>query len=94
MRQKHQQLKGAIVEAAEACFSTGRVDEDEMAAFHRSVDRLLAEAGVGEISPEVKRVTILLSDLRGFTAMSESCPATDVIGMLNGYFSRMSEIIA
>jgi len=42
---------------------------------------------------ENKEVTILLSDLRGFTAMSETIPAADVMFMLNRYFSKMTEII-
>ncbi|OOZ36100.1 hypothetical protein BOW51_08850 [Solemya velesiana gill symbiont] len=46
-----------------------------------------------ETSAEVKTITIVLSDLRGFTAMSESCQATEVIALLNRYLARMSEII-
>lgn len=44
-------------------------------------------------TPVSKKVTILLSDLRGFTAMAEQYPATTIIRILNLYFSRMSEII-
>ncbi len=40
-----------------------------------------------------REVTILLSDLRGFTAMSENYPAVSVIEMLNRYLARMCEII-
>ncbi|MFC1895371.1 adenylate/guanylate cyclase domain-containing protein [Thermodesulfobacteriota bacterium] len=42
---------------------------------------------------ESREVTILLSDLRGFTAMSENYPPTIVIDMLNRYFSEMCDII-
>jgi len=42
---------------------------------------------------ENREVTILLSDLRGFTSMSETIPASDVMYMLNRYFSKMTEII-
>jgi adenylate cyclase len=38
-------------------------------------------------------VTILLADLRGFTAISESYPASIVLAVLNRYLARMSEII-
>lgn len=38
-------------------------------------------------------VTILLSDIRGFTELSESLPAIDVVIMLNHYFHRMNQII-
>lgn len=42
---------------------------------------------------EQKQVTILLSDLRGFTAMSEKHQAVELINLLNRYFHKMSEII-
>ncbi len=46
-----------------------------------------------ESSTKTSEVTILLSDLRGFTAMAEQFPAASVVEMLNRYFSKMSEII-
>ena len=42
---------------------------------------------------ETCEVTILFSDLHGFTAMSENYPAKFIIESLNRYFSTMSEII-
>jgi len=42
---------------------------------------------------ENKEVNILLSDLRGFTAMSENYPAITVMKILNGYFEIMCPII-
>jgi adenylate cyclase len=44
-------------------------------------------------NPQNKEITILISDLRGFTAIAEQYPATSLIEMLNLYFSRMCEII-
>jgi adenylate cyclase len=38
-------------------------------------------------------VTVLLSDIRGFTAISERYPAGDILQMLNQYFGRMNRII-
>jgi len=46
-----------------------------------------------ESRTKTSEVTILLSDLRGFTAMAEQFPAASVVEMLNRYFSKMSEII-
>ena len=40
-----------------------------------------------------REVTIVLADLRGFTAISESFPPTAVLELLNRYLGRMSEII-
>lgn len=48
---------------------------------------------IADISAETKHVSILLSDLRGFTAMSEKYSPLLVIELLNRYFSKMSEII-
>jgi adenylate cyclase len=46
-----------------------------------------------ESSIKTGEVTMLLSDLRGFTAMAEQFPPLSVVEMLNRYFSKMSEII-
>lgn len=43
---------------------------------------------------EDREVAILLSDLRGFTTISEAYPGDQVIGMLNRYFTHMNEVIA
>ncbi|WP_295447027.1 adenylate/guanylate cyclase domain-containing protein [uncultured Thiodictyon sp.] len=37
--------------------------------------------------------TIVLADIRGFTALTESLPARTVIGLLNRYFSAMGGVI-
>lgn len=54
---------------------------------------LLKTLNPQQVPPVYKKVTILLSDLRGFTAMAEQYPAATIIQILNLYFSRMSEII-
>lgn len=46
-----------------------------------------------ELGGEKRTVTLLMSDLRGFTAMSDRLDPEDVIGMLNDYFSAMVDII-
>lgn len=40
-----------------------------------------------------RNLTIMMSDLRGFTAMSERMPAQDLIFMLNHYLGEMTEVI-
>ena len=40
-----------------------------------------------------RTLTILMSDLRGFTAMSERMDAADLIAMLNHYLGEMTEVI-
>lgn len=42
---------------------------------------------------ELREVTILISDIRGFTAMSEKKPPADIVAMLNEYFEVMVEVL-
>src|SRR5690606_34399265 len=42
---------------------------------------------------ELRETTVLFSDIRGFTSMSESMPAQEVVDMLNDYFELMVELI-
>jgi adenylate cyclase len=50
-------------------------------------------SGLGETRPKPRDVTILLSDIRGFTAIAETLPAMAVVDMLNRYFDCMCQII-
>ncbi|MBI3892729.1 MAG: FHA domain-containing protein [Candidatus Wallbacteria bacterium] len=45
------------------------------------------------IGGEQREVTVLFSDLRGFTAESERLPAQQVVAMLNAYFWKMVEVV-
>jgi adenylate cyclase len=54
---------------------------------------ILAEDSHLAASVEEKEVTVLLSDLRGFTTITENYSAIDVADMLNRYFTIMCEII-
>ena len=55
-------------------------------------ERLLSEGiAVGQI--ERKNLTVFFSDIRGFTRISEEMEPEELLGMLNKYFSEMTEII-
>jgi adenylate cyclase len=46
-----------------------------------------------ELGGEKRRVTIMMTDLRGFAAMSERLAPEQVVRLLNGYFEVMVEVI-
>jgi adenylate cyclase len=57
------------------------------------VDKLLAEENRPDLGGEALNVTVLFSDIRGFTTMSEKLSAHEVVEMLNAYFTRVCEPI-
>ena len=57
------------------------------------IARQIARSGFGEREVDTKKITILLSDIRGFSEITEAYPAKDVVRMLNRYFACMGEII-
>jgi adenylate cyclase len=46
-----------------------------------------------KLGGEKREITLLMSDLRGFTALSEGLEPTEVIALLNHYLSAMVELI-
>jgi adenylate cyclase len=55
------------------------------------IERVIAN-GLLDVG-EKKEVSVLFADLVGFTALSESVEPTTLVGILNGYFERMSRVI-
>jgi class 3 adenylate cyclase len=53
----------------------------------------IAHAGLA-VTAEHRDVTVLFADLRGFTSMSEDLDPEVLVGILNGYFARMSGAIS
>jgi adenylate cyclase len=65
----------------------GRYTSDEV------VDALLDAPDGLKLGGEKREVTILMSDLRGFTALAERLEATEVVSLLNHYLSAMVDVI-
>ncbi len=62
-------------------------------ALRRAVSDVVDGAMDEMKGTEIRRVTILLSDLRGFTAIAENFSTTKMVEALNRYYERMTEII-
>jgi class 3 adenylate cyclase len=73
-----------------------REKEKIRSAMNKAVSKEIAEKmleGEIKLGGEKVEVTMLFSDIRGFTAMSEKMGPEDVIIMLNEYMTEMSHII-
>jgi len=57
------------------------------------VETILASPEGLQLGGEKRNVTILLTDLRGFTSIGERLPAEDVVKILNIYLQAMTEVI-
>jgi adenylate cyclase len=58
------------------------------------VEKVLANPNEMHLGGENMHVTILFSDIRGFTRMSEHMEPHSVVELLNEYFSEMTDIIS
>lgn len=58
------------------------------------VDRIVEQGETIEsLSGKSREVTVLFSDIRGFTTLSESRPPEAIVTLLNRYFSRQVEVV-
>jgi adenylate cyclase len=55
--------------------------------------KICADASNLRVGGEMQEVTVLFSDIRGFTRMSESLPPDRIVEILNEYFSGMTELL-
>lgn len=65
----------------------GRYLSDEV------VDQILEAPGGARLGGDKRVVTILMSDLRGFSALSERLPPEQVVRIINNYLAAMTEVI-
>jgi adenylate cyclase len=57
------------------------------------MNSLLEDPSALELGGEKRKVTIMMTDLRGFTALSERLNPEQVVQMLNSYFEVMVEVV-
>ena len=56
-------------------------------------EQLLADPSLAALGGARRHMTVLFSDVRGFTTLSEKGSPEEVVGQLNEYFSRMTEVL-
>lgn len=56
-------------------------------------DQLVADPSLAALGGARRTMTVLFSDVRGFTAMSEKGTPEEVVSQLNEYFSRMVQVV-
>lgn len=76
------EVRNCFIEDTMGCFLT----EEVASSLLRSTGRL-------ELGGAERMVSILMSDLRGFTPMAERLEAEQVVGLLNHYFGAMVAVI-
>jgi adenylate cyclase len=83
--------------ATAAYLKERRAREEAIAMFSRFVNphvvRQLIERGGLEGTGQAREVTLLFSDIRGFTTLSESRAPNEVVEILNRYFTRQVDVI-
>lgn len=79
-------------------FVEGREKRQVKRLFARYVpkdvfEQLMADPEQASLGGRRRTMTVLFSDVRGFTAMSEKATPEDVVTQLNEYFSRMVDVL-
>jgi adenylate cyclase len=87
-----------VAQLAWQYFVEGREKREVKRLFSRFVPRdvynqLLADPARAALGGKRRHMTVLFSDVRGFTAMSEKATPEEVVGQLNEYFSRMVQVL-
>jgi len=57
------------------------------------VQKALQDTGDSIFEGELRNITVLFCDIRGFTSMSEVFAPKEVVSFLNNYYSMMTEVI-
>ncbi len=101
---KDLQILASIANQAANAIQNARLARniEQEAATRAQLQRLLSPNLVDEIvsgklridqGGELRPVTILFADIRGFTSMSEQMPAQEIVHMLNEYFEVMVDVL-
>lgn len=83
---------------AEKYFVEGRDKRTIKRLFSRYVSQdvfrqLVADPARATLGGERRQMTVLFSDIRGFSTVSESAAPEQIVGMLNDYFTLMVDVV-
>jgi adenylate cyclase len=56
-------------------------------------EQLVANPGLARLGGQRREMSVLFSDIRGFTTLSEGGQPEEIVGMLNEYFTTMVDIV-
>ena len=57
------------------------------------IEQLMTRPGAAKLGGEKREMSVLFSDIRGFTSFSEKMAPTEVVNFLNQYFDKMQGLI-
>jgi adenylate cyclase len=57
------------------------------------VDQMLAHPEMLRLGGEKRELSVLFSDIRGFTSLSEKLPPEELVPQLNHYLTRMTQVV-
>ena len=84
----------ALTNRAVSPMFAGLRQRDNLTRFMpRQVAERVLRQGPDALAPVEREITVLFSDIRGFTSMSEGLSPREVLAMLDDYFGRMGQIV-
>ncbi|ATX80424.1 adenylate cyclase [Mariprofundus aestuarium] len=85
--------KAQLVTSLLELFASKQAVAIEAASLQQQIESAIDRSLVNTQEVDSREVTILLSDLRGFTSIAEQYTSLEMVAVLNRYFACMNEII-